>query len=361
MIETTIQAYMQQALELAKKGRLTVSPNPMVGCLIVKNKQIIGQGWHQRAGEAHAEVLALREAGEAARGARVFITLEPCCHQGRTPPCTKALIEAGIKEVYVACEDPNPLVASQGIQALREAGVAVQVGLLETQARELNAIFFHYIKHRRPWVMAKWAMSLDGRTITQAQDSRQISGPESSEHTHQIRQALDAILVGARTAIQDNPQLTVRLQHETALLQKQPLRIVLSSQLTDLPLDLKLFSPDLPGKTLLATTLAADPLKQSAFEAQGIEVMVLPADEQGGVHLPALLDALGKREISSLLVEGGQMVHARFLQENLINSIQVYLAPALIGNLKYKRYLTNLQMNPLGNDYSFTAILEGES
>lgn len=356
MTDNLHQAYMAQALALAQKGRYTVSPNPMVACLLIKNNQVLAQGWHQRAGEPHAEVLALREAGASAQGATAYVTLEPCCHYGRTPPCTTTLIEAGIKKVYVACLDPNPLVSGKGVQALKAAGLQVETGLLEMEARQLNEVFFHYIKHQRPFVLAKWAMSLDGRTATQPQDSRQISGPESQQHTHQLRQQVDAILIGAQTAIQDDPQLTVRTQENESVVLKQPLRIVLSST-GNLPLDLKLLNGSLPGKTMVVTTHASPENWRLALQAQQVEVLVLPQNEKGQVPLLALLHYLGSKEISSLLVEGGDTVHASFFNEGLVNKIQVYLAPAIIGSLKKKQFLHKINFKQLGQDFSFSADL----
>lgn len=356
MTESTHQAYMAQALALAQKGRFTVSPNPMVACLLVNEGQLVGQGWHQRAGEPHAEILALREAGTKALGATAYVTLEPCCHQGRTPPCTEALIAAGVKEVYVACLDPNPLVSGKGVQALEEAGIQVKLGLFEAEAKQLNEVFFHYIKTRRPFVLAKWAMSLDGRTSTQPQDSRQISSPESHQHTHKIRQQVDAILVGSQTAIQDNPQLTARAMPDEAVSLRQPLRIVLASK-GNLPLHLKLLDGSLPGKTLIATTEAADKAWCQILEGRKVEVLVLPQDGRGQVHLPTLLDRLGEKEITSILVEGGKTVHSSFFNEGLVNKIQVYLAPVIIGSLNKKQVLSKLNFNTLGQDFSFSADL----
>ena len=221
--------YMSTALSLAERGRYTVSPNPMVGCVIVKDGKIVGKGFHLKAGDPHAEILALREAGADANAATAYVSLEPCCHYGKTPPCTDALIKAGIKKVYAACLDPNPLVAGKGIQQLKNANIEVETGLHEKEASQLNEIFFHYIRRQQPSVIAKWAMSLDGKTVTHTEDSRDISGNTSREYSHQTRQQVDAILIGAGTAICDDPELTVRYPADTSSL-RQPLRVVLSSQ-----------------------------------------------------------------------------------------------------------------------------------
>src|SRR3990167_880600 len=332
--------YMALALQLAEQGRATVSPNPMVGCVIVKNSHIVGQGFHQCAGEPHAEVIALCAAGAESAGATVYVTLEPCCHYGRTPPCIQALITARVDKVYVACLDPNPLVAGKGVAALQAAGIAVEVGMGEQAAQRLNEVFFHYITYKRPFVIAKWAMSFDGKTVTNQQDSRYISHKDSLRHIHHLRQHVDAILIGAHTARQDNPQLTARFTADA----KQPLRIILSSH-DDLPVDLKIFDAHLPGKTVIATTAS----KQESMQHH--EVIILPADNTGRVSLMHLLEELGKREITSLLVEGGMTVHASFFNANLVNKIHVYLAPVIIGALPVKQPVKNVHCEQVGRDF----------
>lgn len=340
------QHFMQLALDYAAHGRLTVSPNPMVGCVIVKNNLVVGVGYHQRAGEPHAEVHALNDAGDNAKDAIAYVTLEPCCHYGRTPPCTQSLIKAGIKKVYVACLDPNPLVAGKGVAELRGAGIDVEVGLYGEEASQLNEIFFHFIKHKRPFVIAKWAMSLDGKTITHPEDSRQISSHESQLHTHELRSQVDAILIGANTARMDNPQLTARLINQA----KQPIRIVLSTD-GDLPKDLTLFT-DKSNKTIVAT--CATDIEIDA------EILVVPKDANQKVLLRALLGELGKRNITSLLIEGGMTVHQQFFAENLVNKIQVYVAPVVIGVNEKKQYFSNMSTNKLGHDVNFTVNVENK-
>lgn len=352
--------FMSQALHLAKRGRYTVSPNPMVGCLIVKNGQILGQGYHQRAGGPHAEIYALKEAGKAAHGATAYVTLEPCCHFGKTPPCTSALIEAGISKVYVATQDPYTLVAGKGIQALQAAGIEVEIGLLRQEAQSLNEIFFHYITRQRPFVIAKWAMSLDGKTITHADDNRDISSPESQQTAHDIRQQVDAILIGAKTACYDNPQLTARFTTENTSVTKQPIRIVLTTH-GNLPMDLKIFDPLMPAKTIIATTGDADKSWCQLMTNKNMEILILPKNERGQVDLPSLLDALGKREITSLLVEGGMTVHESFFNEHLVNKVQVYLAPVIIGSLPAKKPLKILNISHLARDIHLTADYEDTS
>ncbi|MBV9575146.1 MAG: bifunctional diaminohydroxyphosphoribosylaminopyrimidine deaminase/5-amino-6-(5-phosphoribosylamino)uracil reductase RibD, partial [Gammaproteobacteria bacterium] len=336
-----------------ERGRYSVSPNPMVGCVIVKDNAIVAEGFHQMAGSAHAEILALNQAGIAAQGATAYINLEPCCHQGRTPPCTLALIRAGIKKIYIACEDPNPLMAGKSIAALQAAGIEIELGLCAEKAQALNAIFFHYITHKRPFVIAKWAMSLDGKTITHPNDSNIISCAAAREHAHQTRQQVDAILIGANTASRDNPQLTVRYPvHQETF--KHPLRIVLSSKALLSP-HLKLLDGSLPGKTLLATTAQINPVLHKKLIQQNIEVLILPAEKSGKINLLNLLDELGKREITSLLVEGGMNVHQQFIQDNLVNQFQIYIAPVMITSLSQKQFLNTIQQQMIGTDLYLTA------
>lgn len=339
--------YMQQALQLAEKGRYSVSPNPMVGCILVKNNQVVGQGFHQRAGEAHAEIIALDDAHENAIYSTMYVTLEPCAHHGKTPPCITAIIKHQIKKVYVACLDPNPLVAGKGIEALRAAGIEVEVGIFSDQAKKLNEIFFHYITSNRPFVIAKWAMSLDGQTITHHQDDREISCHQSQISSHELRKQVDAILIGAETARHDNPQLTIRhVSHD-----RQPLRIILSGK-GNLPLNLKLF--DCSTKTLLVTTDDFKIDKSKAFP-ENVEILALPKNAHGQIDLHALLNELGKREISSLLVEGGMRTHQQFIEKNLVNLFQVYLAPVIISNFEKKQKLIPLDFKVHDKDIQITA------
>lgn len=342
--------FMTQALQLAAQGRYTVSPNPMVGCLIIKDGNIIGQGYHQRAGESHAEVFALKEAGVNAQGATAYVTLEPCCHTGKTPPCTNALIAAGIKKVFIATLDPNPLINGKGVAALQNAGIEVITGLLEKEAQQLNEIFFHYIQHKRPFVIAKWAMSLDGKTVTHADDSRYISDSESEQTTHELRQQVDAILIGANTAIKDDPLLTVRLK-ETV---KHPIRIILSTK-GNLPKSLNIFSEHLPSKTVIATT------EKNMDWPTHIDVIVVPKNNEGRIDLMSLMNELGKRQITSLLVEGGMTIHESFFAESLVNKVQVYVAPIIIGNLKKKISLQEMQYTSKSKDLHVTAHYEGSN
>lgn len=349
--------YMKSALQLAGYGRYSVSPNPMVGCVIVNHNEVVGEGYHQQAGGPHAEVIALQNAGSKAKGADAYVTLEPCCHYGRTPPCTKALIEAGIKKIYIACLDPNPLVAGKGLQELKAAGIEVELGLCQNEAVALNEIFFHFIRTKKPFVIAKWAMSLDGKTITHQEDSPDISSLKSREFSHQTRQQVDAILIGSKTAVQDNPLLTVRYPTENTHQLKQPIRILLSSH-GDLPADLRLFDSSLPAKTIVATTNKVKSSWVSKLEAKNVEVLVLPGNSHSHVDINYLLSALGERGVSSLLIEGGMTVLHEFFNENLVNKVHVYLAPKIIGSLKQKQQWVDLTIANIDEDFFITAVSE---
>lgn len=348
------QDYMNLALQLAERGRLSVSPNPMVGCVIVKDHTIVGSGYHQCAGQAHAEVHALQAAGKAAHAATAYVTLEPCCHYGKTPPCTQALIQAGIKKIYIACLDPNPLMNGLGAAALRAAGITVDIGLARAQAQQLNEVFFHFMKTQRPFVIAKWAMSLDGKTIVNASDHPHISGKVAHAHAHEIRQQVDAILIGANTACRDNPQLTVRLSPTPI---KQPIRMVVSSH-TELPLHLQLLQPMLAANTWIATTSATRIAWQQAVRASGAKLLILPQDATGQVDLLALLKTLAAENITSLLVEGGMTLHTSFFAQQLVNKIQLYLAPNIIGAHPIKQFVSDLQMEKMGEDIYLTATCQ---
>lgn len=347
--------YMEHALMLAGKGRCTVSPNPMVGCVIVQDNKIIGEGWHQRAGGPHAEIVALnavQKLGGNAKNAEVYVTLEPCCHFGRTPPCTHALIQAGVKKVFIACQDPNPLVAGQGIKALNAAGIETHVGLKNQEALQLNKIFFHYITHRRPYVIAKWAMSLDGKTMTHPEDDRFISDETCHAHAHNIRQTVDAILVGANTARVDNPQLTVRINGQ--LTEKQPKRIILLGK-GDLTLDCRVFSEDLPGKTMVVVSEKTNKAWiAKAKKHNHIDILEMPVlphghDKPVNIDIMSLLNRLGENNITSLLVEGGEYTRNHFFQAQCVDEIQAYLSPVFIGDLKRKEVWSGFESESLGS------------
>jgi diaminohydroxyphosphoribosylaminopyrimidine deaminase/5-amino-6-(5-phosphoribosylamino)uracil reductase len=320
---------MKTALRLAARGAGWVSPNPMVGAVVVKDGQIVGRGFHRRAGLPHAEVEALRDAGESARGAALYVTLEPCNHQGRTPPCTQAILAAGVRRVIIAARDPNPQVTGGGAEFLAQQGVDVAVGVLEVEAQQLNEAWFHWMETGRPWVMAKAACSLDGRIATASGESQWLTGETARAFGHRLRHQVDAILVGVGTVLADNPQLTARLPHGRS---HDPIRIVLDSHLR-MPLDSKLVKLDSPAPTWVATTGQAPPEAIQTLQGRGVEVLVLPADS-GRVSLPALLKILGERQVQSVLVEGGAETLGTFFDQRLVQQFYFFYAPKILGGIK---------------------------
>jgi diaminohydroxyphosphoribosylaminopyrimidine deaminase/5-amino-6-(5-phosphoribosylamino)uracil reductase len=317
---------MLRALELAEKGRGRTAPNPSVGAVIVKDDQVVGEGFHPKAGMPHAEVYALEQAGAKAQGADIYVTLEPCSHTGRTPPCARALIAAGIKRVFVAIVDPDPRVSGAGITLLREAGIAVEVGLCRDQAAELIAGFSKHLRSGHPWTIYKAAMTLDGHTATAVGDSRWISCEESRLRVHRLRNRVEAIMVGIETVLKDNPLLNVRLPHEIT---RDPLRVVVDSRLR-FPLQAKMLTQSSAAATLIATC-CNDRGRINALTAAGAEVLVLPADHEGRVNLLALWDELGRRHIQHLLLEGGSTLATAAWKACLIDELMVFMAPRLVG------------------------------
>ena len=320
---------MEEALALAAHGLGRTSPNPVVGALIAApDGRVIGRGWHERAGEPHAEIHALRGAGAAARGATLYVTLEPCAHFGRTPPCAAAIVEAGLGRVVVAHADPNPQVSGKGIAQLRAAGIQVDVGLLAREAARLNAPYLFWREHGRPLVTLKAAMSLDGKIALRSGESRWISGEESRAWAHGFRDRVDAILVGAETIVLDDPLLTARPEGKEG---KPLIRIVLDSTLR-IADNARVLSPDRGVATILAATSRVPEEKVRRFEELGAEVLQFPPGKEGRVPLGPLLEALGKRGILHLLVEGGGRVHGSFLDEDFGDNILFFIAPMIIGD-----------------------------
>ncbi|MBI3979008.1 MAG: bifunctional diaminohydroxyphosphoribosylaminopyrimidine deaminase/5-amino-6-(5-phosphoribosylamino)uracil reductase RibD [Chloroflexi bacterium] len=318
---------MERALALARRARGRTSPNPAVGAVVVRDGAVVGEGFTQPPGQAHAEVVALCQAGLLAPGATLYVTLEPCCFHGRTPPCTAAIIAAGIAEVHLATLDPNPRVAGRGQAELERAGIATVLGNCAEAAREQIEGFSQLITSGRPWVTAKFAMSLDGKIATRTGDTRWITGPAARRRVHELRDDLDAVLVGVETALADDPQLTVRLDG-TARDDRQPLRVVADSR-GRLPLGARMLGE--PGRTLVATTAVSSDIWRQALAARGVEVVVLPADAAGRVDLPALLQALGARGIADLLVEGGGRLLGALFEAQLVDKVYAFVAPVIIG------------------------------
>jgi len=325
--------YMAQALSLAKLALGQVSPNPAVGAIVLKNGVVISQGYTQPPGSWHAEVLALKRAGKEARGGVMYVSLEPCCHHGRTPPCTQAIIAAGISEVHMAMFDPNPLVSGRGKDELEGEGIRVYVGEHEAEAKEINEAYSKFITTGVPFVTAKFAVSLDGKIATKSGDSKWISGNEAREYVHYLRYTADAIMAGVNTVLVDDPYLTARCcggRGGTA--RKQPLRVIVDGK-GRTPLTARLFSE--PGKALLALGRSVTPDERRAFVQIGAELLELPSEE-GLVDLKGLLKALGEREITSVLVEGGGTLLGSLFDYGLVDKVVAFIAPIIIGGKEAK-------------------------
>lgn len=320
------ERYMWMALDLARKACGKTNPNPMVGAVLVKDGEVVGTGFHHRAGEPHAEIIALKEAGEKARGATLYTNLEPCSHFGRTPPCTEALIEAGIRKVVMATSDPNPVVAGNGAAKLEQAGIKVKEGVLEEKAKRLNEVFFKYIVSGTPFVVAKTAMTMDGKIATYTGKSRWITGKKSRNFVHRLRAMCDGIMVGINTIMQDNPRLDVRLEDET---ESHPIRIIVDST-GKLPHDSAVVNTASKQKTILATTDRAPEEKLALLRSRGVDVLVLPSQNEK-VDLHALMLALGQQGVSIIMAEGGGTLNYSLLELNLIDKLYCFIAPLLFG------------------------------
>lgn len=316
--------YMARALVLARRGLYTTDPNPRVGCVIVRDGRVVGEGWHVRAGEPHAEILALAVAGDQARGATVYLTLEPCCHHGRTPPCSEALIAAGVARVVAAMEDPNPKVAGKGFAALAAHGILVEHGLMAAEAQALNPGFVQRMRSGRPYVRLKLAASLDGRTALASGEAKWITGEAARADVQRLRARSSAILTGIGTVLADDPSLTVRAFD----IGRQPLRVVLDEQL-QMPATARLLR--LPGKTVIVAA-GNDAERAMALRQAGAEIVVLPATADGRVSLPALMQELARREVNEVLVEAGATLCGALLRANLVDELVLYYAPHLLGD-----------------------------
>lgn len=321
--------YMNKAMDLARLGKGRTSPNPLVGAVIVKEGRIIGEGYHGYYGGNHAEVEAINSAKESVRGATIYVNLEPCSHYGKTPPCATRLVDEGFSRVVVAMYDPNPKVAGKGIEILKESGVEVEVGLLEKEAWELNEIFIKYITEKMPFVYLKYAMTLDGKIASITGDARWISNEKSREEVHKLRNRVGAIMVGLGTIIADDPSLNTRIVEGKG---KDPIRIIVDSHCT-IPVTSKVLHIESEAKTIIAVTRQADHLKIEAVETTGAEVLVIK-DNDGRVDLTSLLRVLGNRGIDSILIEGGGELSYSALEAELVDKVQVYIAPKIIGGAK---------------------------
>lgn len=314
--------YMRKAMELAKKGRGYTSPNPMVGCVIVKEGNIIGMGYHEKYGQLHAERNALKACQEEPAGATLYVTLEPCCHYGKTPPCTEAILEHHIKKVVIGCVDRNPLVGGKGVKILEEHGVEVVTGVLEEECRKLNEVFFHFISEKTPFLAIKYAMTLDGKIATNCGDSKWITNEKSRQHVHFLRKYYTGIMVGIQTVFADNPMLNCRIEEGV-----NPIRLVCDSKL-QIPLECALVKTAKQIRTIvIGCTKNIKKIEQ--LQEQGVEIILQEGQQQ--VNLQALMVTLGEMGIDSILLEGGGTMHAAALEAGIVQKVYAYIAPKLIG------------------------------
>ena len=359
------EMFMREALRIARNAEGRTSPNPLVGAVIVRDGIIVAEGWHRKAGTPHAEVHALRMAGDLAKGATLYVTLEPCAHVGRTGPCAVAVRDAGIRRVVVAMSDPNPLVAGKGIQILRDAGVEVTVGVCEAEARQLNEVFLHWITTGQPFVVLKTAMTLDGKIATASGASKWITGEAARLRVHELRDRYDAILAGIGTALADDPSLTTRLPDRTG---KNPVRIIVDSN-ARLPLTSNVVT-DGQAQTIVAVTEAAPEERVAALRAHGVDVLTCGTGSH--VDLVQLMQELGRREIASVLVEGGGTVNFSLLAAGLVDKVHAFVAPKIVGGRTAKTpvegegfaqladsvQLTQLTAESVGGDVLLTGYVE---
>lgn len=323
------EKYMRLAMQLAGNAIGRTSPNPLVGAVIVKDNRVVGCGWHRKAGTPHAEVHALNQAGELAQGADVYVTLEPCAHYGKTPPCAKALVEAKVKNVYGGLLDVNPKVAGKGFKILEDAGIHVEYGFLQDELRKQNEVFFKWIEHKKPFVVLKAAMTLDGKIATATGQSKWITNETSRAYGYKLRDIYDGIMVGINTVIEDNPMLTARVDGG-----KNPIRIVVDSSLK---IDINAnVVQDKSAKTIVATTDKADKDKILKLQAQDVDVIVVDKDENDKVDIEKLLDILGQQNICSILVEGGATLSGSFVAKKLVDKVYFFIAPKIIGGKEAK-------------------------
>lgn len=358
---------MKIAIRLAKKGIGRTSPNPIVGAVVVKNNRIVGRGYHKMAGLPHAEKNALNNAGSLAKGADLYVTLEPCNHYGRTPPCTDAIIDSGIKRVFVGMKDPNPLVGGRGIKKLKKNGIDVIVGILEDECKKINEPYIKYITTKAPFVTLKIASTLDGKIATAAGESKWITSEKSREYVHRLRSMTDAIMVGIGTVLKDDPFLTVRLKSKQPAARnlRQPIRIVVDSRLK-IPLEANLLDTR-DARTIIATTKSAGKKRVKQIEDAGAEVIIIDSKD-GHVDLKKLVKEIGKRGITNILIEGGSRLTASAVKERIIDKVLIFYAPiflgsngiSMIGNLGIKKmkdaiHFKNIRVKRVGEDM----LLEG--
>ena len=313
--------YMDLAIKLAEKGKGLTSPNPMVGCIVVKRGRIVGKGFHRKAGTEHAEVLALNDAGKKAINSTLYVNIEPCSHWGRTPPCTEKIVESGVREIIIGMKDPNPLV--EGFRELKFRGLKTKIGILEREARKLNEVYIKYMRTKRPFVILKVAMSVDGKIATSTGDSKYITSKEARAYVHQLRSDVDAVMVGLNTVLRDNPELTPRLVKG-----KDPMKIVVDSKLK-IPKNCHLMKD--PAKLIIATTSKAQKSMIKKLQQKGINVIITKS-KKGMVELHDLMKQLGKHEITSVMIEGGSQLNSSAIKDGIVDKALIFAAPKIIGN-----------------------------
>ena len=362
------EEYMALALELAKKGMGRVHPNPMVGAIIVKDGKILGQGYHQKCGEGHAEVNAFKDAeqrNENVEGAEMYVTLEPCSHFGKTPPCADKIIEKKISKVFIGTLDPNPLVAGRGVKKLEDAGIEVEYGILESECYKLNEVFMKYIVEKVPFVVMKTGMSLDGKIATYSGESKWITGEKSREDVHKLRNELTGIMVGINTVLKDNPELTCRIEGG-----RNPIRIVVDSNLR-IPMDCKIVNTAKEVETIVATTDKSNLEKKKNLENKGVKIIVVSSKNEK-VDLKELMIILGNLKIDSILLEGGGTLNFSALEQKIVDKVKIYIAPKIIGgeasktpiegtgikNLKEAFKINNLAVSKIGEDILIEGYVE---
>jgi len=350
--------YMEIALKIAEKGEGNVSPNPLVGCIIVKRGKIVGKGYHKQYGGEHAEINAIKNAGKKVANATLYINLEPCSHWGNTPPCTEKIVEAGIREVIIGMYDPNPLV--EGFKELKFRGIKTKIGILEKEAKKLNEFYVKYMRSKRPFVILKVAMTMDGKIATRTGDSKYITGKDARRYVHKLRSEVDAVMVGINTVLKDNPKLTPRLTQG-----RDPMKVVIDTELK-MPLKCNLMKH--PSKLIIATTSKASKKKINKFYQKGIDVIVLNV-KKGLVDLKDLMKQLGKKEIISIMIEGGSQLNSSAIKERIADKLLVFTAPKLVGNglgavgnlgvtkIDKAVKLKNIEMKKVGKDILLEAYL----
>lgn len=362
------EMYMRRALKLAEKGIGYTNPNPLVGAVIVKNGKVIGEGYHMKYGGNHAEVNAFLNATQDVKNATLYVNLEPCSHFGKTPPCANAIVQKGIKKVFIGLMDPNPKVAGKGIEILRRSGIEVVVGLLEDECKKLNEIFLKYITTNLPFCILKTAMTLDGKIASYTGNSKWVTNELSRKHVHELRHKVSAIMVGIGTVITDDPQLNVRLEGKISI---DPIKIIVDST-GKIPLSSKVLNVNLSTKTILATTKRASEDKLEILKEMGIEILILP-QKNNRVDLSYLMKALGERNIDSVLLEGGSELNFSAIEEGIVDKVLTFISPKIIGGKSSKTpvggngialmsdaiKVNNIEIHKFGDDFMLEGYLEG--